>query len=131
MGFAARASAPRRLKAQASQPIISPNANNRWRIVAAGTVDHSTDGGSTWQTQSTGVTAMLTAGASPSPTVCWLVGPGGIVLLSTDGRSWQRLVFPEAIDLESVHALDDKRATVTAADGRTVSTTDGGRTWVR
>jgi len=51
------------------------------------------------------------------------------VLLSTDGRSWRRLAFPEALDLRSVSATDDQTATVTAADGRSFVTTDGGETW--
>jgi photosystem II stability/assembly factor-like uncharacterized protein len=94
-------------------------------------VQRSTDGGSTWQTQETGAAVTLTAGASPTPLVCWLVGPAGTVLLSTDGRSWQRLAFPEAANLASVTATDDKTATVTATDGRRFSTTDGGLTWAR
>jgi photosystem II stability/assembly factor-like uncharacterized protein len=73
----------------------------------------------------------LTAGASPTPSVCWLVGPAGTVLLSTDGRSWQRLAFPEAANLVAVTATDDKTASVTASDGRTFSTTDGGLMWSR
>jgi hypothetical protein len=109
--------------------IVSPNVKVRWRIPAAGSVDRSIDGGMTWQTQSTGVPATLTAGTAPSPTICWLVGPGGIIVLSTDGRTWQRVPFPEAIDLASIRASDEVNATVTTADGRTFVTTDGGKTW--
>jgi hypothetical protein len=111
--------------------IVSSNRINQWRIVSDGAVQRSIDGGLTWQTQETGATATLAAGASPSPSVCWLVGPGGAVLLSTDGRSWQRITFPEATDLISVRATDDRTATVIASDGRTFTTSDGGRTWVR
>jgi photosystem II stability/assembly factor-like uncharacterized protein len=94
-------------------------------------VQRSTDGGANWQLQQTGATETLTAGASPSPSVCWLVGPRGTVLISTDGRSWRRTAFPEATPLISVSATDDKIATVTTADGRKFSTTDGGITWER
>jgi hypothetical protein len=111
--------------------IVSPSPASQWRIVPGGVVQHSTDGGSTWEMQSTGVAVTLTAGVSPSPSICWLVGTGGVVLLSTDGRSWRRLAFPEAADLASVSATDDKAATVTASDGRTFSTNDGGRTWAQ
>jgi hypothetical protein len=109
--------------------IVSPNVKVRWRILTAGRVDRSIDGGMTWQTQSTGVPATLTAGTAPSPTICWLVGPAGIIVLSTDGRTWQRVPFPEAIDLTSIRASDEVNATVTTADGRTFVTTDGGKTW--
>jgi hypothetical protein len=119
---AARAGAPETV-------IVSTNPSSRWRIVAGGNVQRSADGGSTWQLQQTGATVTLTAGASPSPSVCWLVGPEGTVLLSTDDRSWRRIAFPEATPLVSVSATDDRTATVTAADGRKFSTTDGGVTW--
>src|SRR5262245_13258062 len=109
--------------------VVSPNRNIRWRIVTGGAVERSIDGGVSWQTQSTGATATLTAGAAPAPTVCWLVGPAGVVLLSTDGRTWQRVTFPEAVDLVSIRASDAAIATVTAADGRTFTTIDGGKTW--
>jgi len=110
--------------------IVSPDPASRWRVSGAGgVVQHSTDGGSTWIDRSTGVAAQLTAGASPSASVCWLVGRGGVVLLSVDGRTWQRRPFPEPTDLMAVRAVDAKTATVTTADGRTFSTKDGGLTW--
>jgi hypothetical protein len=111
--------------------IVSSSQASRWRIVPGGTVERSTDGGLTWQAQETGAAVTLAGGASPSPSVCWLVGPTGTVLLSTDGRSWQRIAFPESTDLISVRATDDKNAAVTASDGRTFTTGDGGLTWVR
>ena len=111
--------------------IVSPSPNSVWRIAANGAIEHSSDRGSTWALQSTGVTVRLTAGASPTPSICWLVGPQGIVLLTTDARSWRRIAFPEAVDLLSVRASDDKIATVSTADGRSFTTTDGGQTWRR
>lgn len=111
--------------------IVSPDPSIRWRIGAAGLVERSTNGGSTWETLQTGVSVALTAGASPSPAVCWLVGGAGTVLLSTDGRQWQRVPFPERTDLIAVRATDGRTASVTTADGRTYSTINGGLTWAR
>jgi photosystem II stability/assembly factor-like uncharacterized protein len=54
-----------------------------------------------------------------------------VVVLSTDGRSWRRVALPEPVDLIAISATDEKTATVTASDGRTFSTTDGGATWGR
>jgi len=109
--------------------IVSSNPGSRWRIIAGRTVQRSMDGGSTWQDQELGVSVALTAGSSPMPSVCWLVGSGGTVLVTADGRSWRRIAFPEAADLIAVRAADAQSATVTTADGRTFSTTDGGATW--
>ena len=125
---AARAQAFAKVVAVPRQ-IVSPDLNIRWRIVTSGTVERSIDGGLSWQAQSTGVPATLTAGAAPSTTICWLVGPGGTVVLSTDGRTWQRVAFPETIDLTSIRASDGASAAVTTADGRTFTTVDGGKTW--
>jgi photosystem II stability/assembly factor-like uncharacterized protein len=111
--------------------VISTDPRRRWRLAEPGVVLHSVDGGSSWETQQTGVSVALTAGASPSPSVCWLVGSGGTVVLSTDGHSWQPIAFPQKIDLVSVRAIDDKAAVVSAADGRAFSTSDRGVTWSR
>ncbi len=111
--------------------IVSSNPATRFRLLPGGGVQRSADGGATWRTEATGATVTLTAGSSPSPSVCWLIGPNGTILLSTDGRSWRRLPFPEAVDLRSVGATDNENATVSAVDGRAFVTTDGGQTWAR
>jgi hypothetical protein len=110
--------------------IVSPDPNVRWRIVGSA-VQHSSNGGSTWEAASTGMAAELTAGAAPSASVCWLVGRVGVVLRTTDGRTWRRVPFPEMTDLSAVRATDagGNLASVSTADGRTFSTTDGGVTW--
>jgi photosystem II stability/assembly factor-like uncharacterized protein len=109
--------------------IASPDPSVRWRIAPGGSVERTTNGGTTWEAVPTGVGADLTAGASPSATVCWLVGRAGMVLLSTDGRTWRQLPFPEMVDLAAVQAADARTATVTTAAGRMFRTTDGGLTW--
>lgn len=120
------------LRAQPMPEIVSSNPASRWRITPTpGLVQHSADGGATWEPQQTQVIADLTTGASPTPSVCWLVGRAGLVLLSTDARTWRRVTFPESADLVAVQATDDSTATVTTADGRKFSTSDGGLTWDR
>jgi hypothetical protein len=110
--------------------IQSPDLSVRWRITGQSQVERSADGGLSWQTQATGVNAVLVAGVAPSSTVCWLVGWRGVVLKTTDGgQTWTRVAFPEEINLVGVVADDDKVATVTAAGGRQVHTTDGGGRW--
>ena len=93
-------------------------------------VHRSAEGVVTWETRE-GISAQIVAGASPSPSVIWLVGKGGLVLLATDGRSWRRLAFPEAVDLTGVEASSDTTAAVTTADARVFTTSDGGQTWMR
>lgn len=109
--------------------IVSPDASIRWRIGPAGVAEYSRDAGAKWEATSTGVGTDLVAGASPSGDVCWVVGRAGTVLLTTDGRKWQRLMFPAAVDLVAIQATDARTATVTATDGRRFTTVDGGTTW--
>jgi hypothetical protein len=110
--------------------IVSANRTSQWRLAAGGELQHSVDGGVTWQMQTTGSPATPIGGFSPSSSVCWLVGPNGLVLVTTDqGQSWRRVPFPLAIDLAAVRATDHQIAAVTTADGRTFQTSDGGQTW--
>jgi len=111
--------------------VIRPpdNGLTRWRITAPGVVQRTTDNGATWEAQRTGEVGLVTAGTAPSATVCWLVGRRGLVLLSTDGRTWRRVTFPQPLDVVAVSASDDKTATVTTVDGRTFTTTDSGKSW--
>ena len=102
----------------------------RWRLDAGGNIERSVDGGSSWQTQMTGATQTMAAVSSPSPNVCWAAGAHGTVLLTIDGRTWQQVGSPDRGDLIAIHAADDETATVTAADGRSFSTTDRGITWM-
>ena len=116
-------------KQVASVEFVSPDPNRRWRAATPGTIEFSQDGGRTWMPVRLNASEVVTAGASPAPLVCWIVGRAGLVLLATDGTNFTRLPFPERIDLVSVTAADAQRATVTTADGRTFRTEDNGRNW--
>ncbi|HUR21321.1 MAG TPA: hypothetical protein VMZ90_10965 [Vicinamibacterales bacterium] len=103
----------------------------RWRILGGTRVERTTDGGATWTALPIEpvLTTPLVAGAATSQSNCWMVGRNGVVLVATDGRTFRRVSVPEAVHLTGVTATDSLRATVTAIDGRTFSTTDGGLTW--
>ena len=113
-------------------PLLVETANRaaRWRVAGPGWIERSIDGGLKWERQATGVNARVVAGTAPSATVCWMVGGGGVVLLSVDGRTWMRLPFPDdTLELVAVTAADDRSATVTALTGKRFSTSDRGATW--
>lgn len=103
----------------------------RWRVTNGTRIERSTDSGKTWVAMELqpALTTRLTAGAATSQLVCWFVGTDGVVLLTTDGRTLRRVSIPEASVLVSVTAEDSLRATVTTADGRKLTTVDGGLTW--
>jgi hypothetical protein len=124
----------------AASEIRSPQAAYRWRIVPPSGIQRSVDGGVTWSVvnpvlakdaaaQRDSSQMVLTTGSSPSRDICWIVGRAGVVLLTTDGATWQRRPIPETVDLTVVRAVDARSATVTTADGRQFVTADGGVTW--
>jgi hypothetical protein len=71
----------------------------------------------------------IAAGSAPGGTVCWFVGRGGLVLVSTDGVRFVRVSAPAAVDLVAITATDARSATVTAAGGRRFRTADQGASW--
>jgi hypothetical protein len=109
--------------------IHTPEAKILWRIASGGFVEHSEDGGATWQGQLPTPNAHLVAGSAPGPNICWFVGDDGIILLTKDAKSWQTIPPPVHADLTAVTAQDASSAIVTAADGRKFITTNHGKTW--
>ncbi len=110
-------------------PPLPPVPWPRWRGFSNGRVERSVDGGATWATAIDG-SSFIASGAAPSPLVCWLIGRGGVVRVSINGgATFISADVQSAPDLAAIRAVDGLRAVVTATDGRTFSTTDGGATW--
>ena len=109
--------------------VLSPDPQVRWRISSGHYVEMSADAGATWRTQWTSPTAQVVAGSAPSTGVCWLVGNSGIVLLTSDANKWHTITPPVDADFTSVVATDASSATLSATDGRSFQTSDGGKHW--
>jgi hypothetical protein len=114
----------------AQKTIQTPNTNVLWRSAAGGFVERSTDGGATWVGQPLpGASGEIAAGSSPAPKICWLVGSGGTIYMTKDAINWKKIAPPVPADFSAVAAKDASNATITATDGRTFQTTDGGKHW--
>lgn len=112
--------------------VASGDGSIRWRLLPPSRVERSADGGATWALQLSDAGAMLTAGAAPSASVCWIVGRGGTILLTIDGgETWERVTAPRPVDLIGVEAVDTRSARIDAIDGVSFRTVDGGVTWER
>ena len=123
-----RSEAAAQAQTRAPIEIVSPSPDSRWRIVGTA-IERSTTGGKVWEAAVTTSPTQVTAGSSPGPLVCWLVGPGGAVRLTTDGVQFRSVTFPERVDLVGVRATSATIAVVTAVDGRAFRTDDQGVTW--
>ncbi len=113
----------------AMKVVASPDPLIQWRF-SEGALERTADGGRTWIPHEPGAAGFLAA-AAPSTGVLWLAGRAGLVLLTTDGRTWQRVDLPDkSSDAVQVTAADGRSASVTTAAGATYRTSDAGRTWV-
>ena len=101
-------------------------ATSLWR--AAGTViQRSLDGGRTWTSEFEAPRAVLGVSTGPAD-VGWFVGVRGLVVRRI-GSAWSIVNAPDTIDITGVEATSERSATVTLADGRRFTTTDGGQSW--
>ena len=121
-----------RFEASRGIEVASGDGSRRWRIMPPGRVEHSGDGGTTWTVQLADAGAPMSAGSSPSSSVCWIVGLGGTILRTVNGgETWERVTAPRPVDLTGVEALDGRAARIDAVDGVSFRTEDGGLTWER
>jgi hypothetical protein len=142
------AAPPERQEAAPAQARFAADAVGRAAALrAAGTLDITAPDGARWRRTGSAIefaprndapfTAValpvpataISAGTSPGGTVCWLVGPGGLVLVAVDGVRFVRVGAPAALDLVAVTATDARTATVTTFTARRFRTTDAGATW--
>jgi hypothetical protein len=111
--------------------ILTPDNRVFWKLLPAGTVQLTTDGGKDWKSLETGANEQLTAGFAPSAKVCWIAGNAGTLVLTKDrGDHWTKISTPIAGDLGGVHAVDAKHASIWDINRHTsYETSDGGATW--
>jgi hypothetical protein len=113
--------------------IPTPDPMVSWRISEIGFVERTTNAGASWKKEklrSFEPNPQITTGYAPTAKICWLVGRGGVILLTVDGSHWTPIPAPLTTDFVSVTAKDNFSATVTAADGRKFQTDDAGDHWL-
>ena len=82
---------------------LVPTTTTGWAVGDGGLIEHTTDGGTTWTVQTSGVTGNLTGVWASSTTTAWVVGRGGIILKTTNsGGTWTAQTSTVVTDLASV-----------------------------
>jgi len=117
------------------------DSSHGWAVGEAGTILATSDGGATWNGQSSGTNARLWAVAFTDPSHGWAVGGDGIILATTDGgTTWTKQSSGTNEDLYSVTFTDSSHgwAVGESYDWSTgtpssviLATTDGGATWTQ
>ena len=113
------------------EPVLvpTPDSSVRYRIAGGGFVSRTTDGGATWNATQVSPNAKLVAGNAPNANICWVVGQKGRIYRTADGVNWKRISPPTQSNFTTVTAQNASSATVTTADGKRFSTSNGGKTW--
>jgi putative zinc finger protein len=120
----------RQVLSKATADFASPDGSARWRIVG-GQVQRSMTQGRVWEVVTLPSPATITAGHAPTASVTWLVGRAGAIFVTTDGARFERVPFPQSVDIVSILAIDGRQATVTTVDGRVYGTSDRGVSWIQ
>jgi photosystem II stability/assembly factor-like uncharacterized protein len=95
-----------------------------------GTILSTSDGGRTWQEQTSGTGHLLNSVHFVSATTGWAVGDAGTILSTSDGgRTWQGQTSGTEYRLYSVHFVSATKGWAVGIFGTILSTSDGGRTW--
>jgi photosystem II stability/assembly factor-like uncharacterized protein len=103
-----------------------------WACGEAGTIQHTRDGGVTWQMQSTLVRKLLYDVAAIDGRQACIVGAGGTVLLTADGgQNWTEQASGATQTLRAVHFVDAKHGWAVGSQGTIIATTNGGARWQR
>jgi photosystem II stability/assembly factor-like uncharacterized protein len=110
--------------------VSAPDSTTSWRLGASGIVERSTDAGSHWSLQKSGIIADLLTGSAPTNKVCWIVGRSGAILRTTNaGKHWHQVASPTTEDISAIFAVNAQQATITTITNKSYKTTNAGKTW--
>jgi photosystem II stability/assembly factor-like uncharacterized protein len=97
-----------------------------------GRVFRTTDGGQSWSVAATADAKdnVLGLARGRNRQLMWAVGPGGMVVHSTDdGATWEDQSLKKDITLNAVTFIDDQEGWIVGEFGSILHTVDGGKTW--
>jgi photosystem II stability/assembly factor-like uncharacterized protein len=107
------------------------DANTGWAVGSGGTIVHTTNGGGSWEAQTSGTTATLWSVHFVDANTGWAVGAGGTILHTTNGgANWAAQTSGTTDWLYSVHFVDANTGWAVGNGGTIRRTTNGGANWV-
>src|ERR1700687_2720927 len=106
------------------------DANSGTAVGDAGTILRTTDGGATWNRQTSGTIYALLGVSFVDANIGTAVGERGTILRTrNDGDSWTPQTSGTTQHLQSVSFVDAHIGTTVGSYGTILRTTDGGATW--
>lgn len=112
------------------QGVFFINPFTGWMVGDGGTILHTSDGGSSWVTQNSGVTKTLREAFFIDENIGWVVGNVNTILHTADGGlSWDQQYAPNYPDLYSVSFINADTGWAFGSYKTILGTTDGGQNW--
>ncbi|NQU68868.1 MAG: hypothetical protein HQ510_13075 [Candidatus Marinimicrobia bacterium] len=108
------------------------NSSTGWIVGDNGTVKKTKDGGSTWESQNSGITSKFWDISSVTKNLLWICGHNGSLIKTSDGGdTWQTLLHGDTLDgiFISVAFVDENVGWLSNNNGSILKTMDGGITW--
>ena len=106
--------------------------NNGWICGYDGTIKNTTDGGNTWQSQLSGVSANLWDISFVSNLKGWICGANNTILKTSDGgKTWKNVLPSDSLNkfYVSIKFIDENNGWTSNNHGEILRTTDGGESW--
>ncbi len=108
------------------------SATEGWIVGYSGTIEHSSDGGTTWHPQQSGVSSNLWDVCFVNSQTGWICGAGNTILRTSDGGgSWQNISPADADGsiYVSIRFIDGNIGWMSSNSGELLRSTDGGASW--
>ena len=110
--------------------VICLDNTHTWIFGNYGAIFFSSDGGTTWNKQESGVNVLLGDASFVNKDEGWAVGVAGTVLHTSDaGKTWKLQKSNTEKDLLDVFFLDAQHGWAVGEQGTLIHTDDGGNTW--
>ena len=105
------------------------NPQTGWCVGSDGTILHTSNGGSSWETQASESKALLTGFAVLDANTAWASGANGTILFTRNGgKDWVAQKTNTNAGISDIAFIDEKRG-LAVGYGTILSTKDGGNTW--
>jgi len=115
-----------------SNALSFADVNNGWAVGASGSILNTSNGGSSWTPQTSGITANLYGVAFANDNVGIAVGAGGTILITSNGgETWTAATSGTTNDLNAVAFSPGRADTALAVGvgGTILKTINGGSSW--
>ena len=108
-----------------------------WTVGSWGTVLHTSDGGQSWEEQSTPVANSLSSVSFVAPDTGWVAGSSNLLHTADGGLTWVEQEPGISTDFSGLHFIDSdsgwmaggKNTYPAGAERAIIHTSDGGETW--